>query len=395
VVTQTLAFTKCGKPKNVKGDGFRCRIRPTHALYNRTYRMASTVFHGNPASQVRETGDVRSEFEALLSGCGFYDLSSRVKIALTGGDRVRWLNGMVTNNIRDLAAGRGVYAFLLNPQGHILGDLYAYNQGESLMIDSDQFQSEKLLATFDHYIIMDDVEVANVSGKLSAIGVTGPKSREVLRAAGFEVPNLEPLQFVDVTRQNVGMTLVRGDNASVESYELWLSPDQVTSIRDALRSAGAMPVCPNALELLRVAAGIPRYGQDIRERDLPQETEQQRALHFSKGCYIGQEIVERIRSRGNVHRKFTGFLMEGKVAIASGAKVVSDEKDVGEVTSVVVLGTTSGERTVALGYSRREVGIPGREVTIGTARATVIQLPLNNVVPGQAEDLLHHSLLHL
>ena len=111
--------------------------------------MASTVFHGNPASQTA-CGEVRSEFAALLTGCGFYDLTSRVKITLTGSDRVRWLNGMVTNNIRDLAVGRGVYAFLLNPQGHILGDLYAYNRGNSFMIDSDRSQLEKLLATFDH-----------------------------------------------------------------------------------------------------------------------------------------------------------------------------------------------------------------------------------------------------
>src|ERR1700730_8926709 len=111
---------------------------------------------------------VHDEFRELLSGCGVYDLSSRAKISLTGGDRVRWLNGMVTNNIRDLAVGRGVYAFLLNPQGHILGDLYAYNRGDSLMIDTDQSQSQKLLATFDHYIIMDDVEVANVSDRLTA-----------------------------------------------------------------------------------------------------------------------------------------------------------------------------------------------------------------------------------
>jgi aminomethyltransferase len=340
--------------------------------------MASTVFDGNPASPAPDTGDVRSEFEALLSGCGFYELSSRVKIALTGGDRMRWLNGMVTNNIRDLAAGRGVYAFLLNPQGHILGDLYAYNQGESLMIDSDQFQSEKLLATFDHYIIMDDVEVANVSDKLTATGIVGPKSREVLCAAGFEIPNLEPLQFVNVTRSNVGMTVVRGDGAAVESYELWSSPDQVTSIRDVLRSAGAMPVCPNALELLRVAAGIPRYGQDIRERDLPQETEQQRALHFSKGCYIGQEIVERIRSRGNVHRKFTGFEVEGALP-AVGTKIQADGRDIGEITSVASLPLGGGERSVALGYIRRELATPGKQFQVGATRLSIANLPFSEV----------------
>src|SRR5260221_8634485 len=116
-------------------------------------------------------GDVRQEFQALASTCGVFDLGSRAKISLTGGDRTRWLNGMVTNNIRDLAQGWGVYAFLLNPQGHILGDLYAYNRGESLLVDTDRWQVEKILAVFDKYIIMDDVEVADVGDRLTAVGI--------------------------------------------------------------------------------------------------------------------------------------------------------------------------------------------------------------------------------
>src|SRR5271165_4303508 len=150
--------------------------------------MASTVVPRNPASPAPDYGNVRAEFAALLSGCGIYDLSGRAKIALTGGDRVRWLNGMVTNNIRDLAQGHGVYAFLLNPQGHILGDLYAYNRGDSLRIDTDQPQLETLLAIFDKYIVMDDVEVANICGQMTAIGMAGPKIRPVLQAAGIELP---------------------------------------------------------------------------------------------------------------------------------------------------------------------------------------------------------------
>src|SRR6266849_7765935 len=153
-------------------------------------------------------GDVRAEFQAMISGCGVYDLGSRAKISLTGGDRVRWLNGMVTNNVRDLAPGRGVYAFLLNPQGHILGDLYAYNRGESLLVDTDQSQVEKILAVFEKYIIMDDVEVADISNKLTAIGIAGPGAREALRVSGFEVPELEPLRFVDLTRQQISLTVV-------------------------------------------------------------------------------------------------------------------------------------------------------------------------------------------
>src|ERR1700686_3732248 len=132
---------------------------------------------------------VRDEFRELLSGCGVYDLSSRAKISLTGSDRVRWLNGMVTNNIRDLALGRGVYAFLLNPHGRILGDLYAYNRGDSITVDTDKAQSEKILATFDHYIIMDDVEVSKI-GELTPIGFARTKPGQALPAAGFEIPEL-------------------------------------------------------------------------------------------------------------------------------------------------------------------------------------------------------------
>jgi folate-binding protein YgfZ len=332
--------------------------------------------------------DPQEEFSALLNGCGIYDLGFRARISLTGSDRVRWMNGMVTNNIRDLAAGLGVYAFLLNPQGRILGDMFVYNQGESLVVETDGSQVEKIVATFDHYIIMDDVEVADISQQQTALGLAGPRARSILNLAGIEVPDLQPLQTI-TPRCNcecgcVACTVVRGEDTLLESYEIWLAPKDVYQTWRALIAAGATPVGTEALELQRIVAGIPLYGVDIRERDLPQETEQMRALNFNKGCYVGQEIVERIRSRGNVHRKFTGFQAEGASAIAAGAKIVSgktgeDEKEVGEITSVAVLRTPSGERTIALGYIRREVGVPGREVTIGEVKATVTQLPLDSI----------------
>jgi len=128
----------------------------------------------------------------------------------------------------------------------------------------------------------------------------------------------------------------------------------------------------------RIARGIPRYGVDIRERDLPQETEQSRALNFNKGCYIGQEIVERIRSRGSVHRKFTGFVAADGASITPGAKISVGDKEVGEITSVTSL-RNGHERRVALGYIRRESGVPGKEVEVGAARAVVSGLPFQKI----------------
>jgi len=335
------------------------------------YRGAATpaVFSGAAA-----------ELAALRGGCGVYDLGFRVKISLAGKDRVRWLNGMVSNNIRDLAAGRGVYAFILNPQGHILGDLHAYNRGEFLVVDTDRCQAEKILAIFRKYIIMDKVEISDLSEKLTALGVSGPKAREVLRACGFEVPEVVAplagdLHLHQVKWRGVDCTLTHRDE---NSYEIWATPGEVRSLWDALLAAGASPVGAEALEIRRVLQGVPLYGVDIRERELPQETEQAQALSFTKGCYIGQEIVERIRSRGNVHRMFTGFVVEGGT-VAPGAKIVVADKEVGEVTSVTSLPCESGRneprRTLALGYIRREAGTPGRAVTIGAAAAKVVKLP--------------------
>jgi folate-binding protein YgfZ len=322
---------------------------------------------------------VRDEFRALTSTCGVYDLGSRAKIGLTGGDRVRWLNGMVTNNVRDLAVGHGVYAFLLNPQGHILGDLYAYNRGGQIFVDTEQTQLEKILATFDHYIIMDDVEVANLSGELTAVGLAGPDAKKTLAAAGFQAPDLQPLQVADVEWNGIKAQVIAGEHEKYPSFEVWISPEKSREALAALEQAGGTLVGSEALELYRIALGVPRYGQDIRERDLPQETEQQRALNFSKGCYVGQEIVERIRSRGNVHRKFTGFRVEGPPPVL-GTKIQFQDKDVGEITSAAVIPAAGGDQTVALGYIRREASSAGKEVRVGDSSARVVDLPFHDLL---------------
>jgi len=347
--------------------------------------MTSTTLPGaNPSehsgavgANAPDFGDTRAGFQALLSGCGIFDLSSRAKIAVTGGDRVRWLNGMVSNNVRDLAPGHGVYAFMLNAQGRIQADLYVYQRGDSLLLDTERGQREKVLQLFDRYIIADDVEIADISDQLTAIGLAGPESRHVLERAGIAVPDLAPLEFCspkcDCACGCLQCTVVNGDAAAGTSYEIWLTPDQRKPTWDALVAAGATPAGAGAMELLRIRSGIPRYGVDIRERDLPQETAQARALSFTKGCYLGQEIVERIRSRGAVHRQFTAFVIEGALPEV-GSKIVAEEKEVGEVTSSAILPLPGGDRAVALGYLRREA--VGKDLSAGTAKVKPVALPI-------------------
>lgn len=334
------------------------------------------------ATSAAHFSDPQQEFAVLHQDCGVYDLGYREKVSLTGADRTRWLNGMVTNNVRDLAISCGVYSFLLNPQGHILCDLYAFNRGESILVDTDADQLEKLISTFDHYIIMDDVVVTKLGERMTSLGVAGPRSRAVLDAAGIQVPEMQPLEVVTPKCECdcgcLECSVVRGEDPRRESYEIWIAPGEVMKLWQALVAAGAKPVGWEALELDRIVSGVPRYGVDLRDRDLPQETGQDRALNFNKGCYVGQEIVERIRSRGAVHRKFSGFLLDGTFEIAAGTKIVSNEKEVGEITSAASVRFDASEKTVALGYIRREVDVPGREVTIGGSKATLVPLPVSD-----------------
>jgi folate-binding protein YgfZ len=343
--------------------------------------MTSTTLPGaNPtehggAATASDFGDTHAEFQSLLSGCGLYDLNWRAKIAVTGGDRVRWLNGMLTNNVRDLAPGHGVYAFMLNAQGRIQADLYAFQRGDSLLVDTEHAQRDKILELFDHFIIADDVEIADVSDKLTALGLTGPEAHAVLERAGIAVPALAHLQFADVTWQQKTVTLLHSGEEARESWQVWINPEQRADLWNALVHAGARPTGTAALNLFRISRGIPQFGVDIRERDLPQETGQTRALNFTKGCYLGQEIVERIRSRGAVHRQFTAFAVEGALP-EPGAKIFpgEEEKEVGEITSSAILPLAEGDRPVALGYLRREAA--GKDLRAGTAKLKPAALPL-------------------
>ena len=338
--------------------------------------MTLTTLPGaNAAEAAPHFGDIPAEFQGLLSGCGIYDLTGRAKIAVTGGDRVRWLNGMVSNNVRDLAPGHGVYAFMLNAQGRIQADLYAFQRGDSLLVDTEGAQRDKVLQLFDRYIIADDVEIADISDKLTALGLTGPESLHVLQRAGIAVPDLTYLQFADVTWQEQTITVLRSGEEARESWQIWVAPEKTAQLRDALVKAGGRPAGAAALNLFRVSRGIPQFGVDIRDRDLPQETGQTRALNFTKGCYLGQEIVERIRSRGAVHRQFTAFAVEGRLP-DPGTKILihEEEKEVGEVTTSALLPLPGGDRPVALGYLRREA--LAKELRAGEATIKPVQLPI-------------------
>ncbi|HWR13357.1 MAG TPA: hypothetical protein VN577_00905 [Terriglobales bacterium] len=349
-------------------------------LYERLVSAGAQFGEYCGAETARGFGDPKAEYRALISGCGVYDLGWRAKIVLTGADRVRWANGMVTNNVRDLAEGHGNYSFLLNAQGRIQGDVYVYNMGDHLLCDTERWQAPKILELFDKFIIMDDVEVTDVSGKLSGIAVQGPESLKVLRGLGLTIADeVEPLKVQQMVWNGIGISVTRMASEVAKTFEIWLTGENVPKLWDALVGTGARPVGTDALEMFRVAAGVPRYGLDITDKYIPQETEQFHALHFSKGCYLGQEIVERVRSRGAVHRHYIGYRIHGP-APTPGTEVQVDGKKVGEITSALSVPVGDGERTYGLGYIRKELGEPGSKVQVNGQEAEVAAPPFDEAL---------------
>jgi folate-binding protein YgfZ len=262
------------------------------------------------------------ELAALTEGAGAFDLGYRCQITVGSADRLRWLNGMLTNNIQELAEGAGNYSFILNAQGRIQGDGDAYRLADHLLVLTDRSQIPALMAHFDRFIIMDDVALEDLSSTRTALGLAGPLAPQLLAALGVSLPQTpappaaapHALWLMQTRICGVAVQLTGGYSTVSPRFELWCANEDIRALWDVLLAAGAIPCGLRAAEALRVLEGTPRFGVDISERYLPQETSQTRALHFAKGCYLGQEIVERIRSRGQVHRRLAQFTLSSEPA---------------------------------------------------------------------------------
>lgn len=333
---------------------------------NQTH-LALEAYRG--ALTPRELDAREAETAALVNGAALHDLGWMRRFKVRGEDRFRWLSGMVTNTVNDLPANGGAWNLVLNAQGRIQGDLTVWRKGEKLEIEFAADQMERLLGHLNRFIIMDDVDLVPREDE-TALGLRGPKAGEVLARLGL--PSLpEPMTHTRADWNGMNLRIRRNYGALSEHYEIWTSTAIAPKLWKFLLTGGATPVGCTALNAFRIAEGIPVYGIDIAEKDLPQETSQMRALHFNKGCYLGQEIVERIRSRGNVHRHLRQLELDGPVPEA-GAELKLNDAVTGNITSAADLPLAGTTRRFALAMVRGEAEAQNAALTYadgaGTAR---------------------------
>lgn len=268
-------------------------------------------------------------YEALRHGAAWIDLCRRGRIRAAGEDRKRLLHAMTTNHVEQMQPGGTLYAFFLNSQGRILADAWIYCAADHLLLDVEPETREKVYQHLDRYIIADDVTLEDITEKTAEIAVEGPASAAAPR----------------------GGVVIAASSTGQPGFRMILPAAEKPAMIEQLRAAGVVEAAPEEARTVRIENGVPRYGEDITESHLVQETRQLHAVHFNKGCYLGQEIVERVRARGQVHKMLYAIRIETTQPPPPGEKVFAGGEECGVVTSAV---WSPGQGCVrALAYLRK------------------------------------------
>ena len=330
------------------------------------HSLNATFTEVNGAEAVSDYGDVLAEHAALRAATGVIDLSFRSRLCLTGADRARFLHGQVTNNVKDLKPGQGCYAALVTAKGKLQSDLNVYCLADELLLDFEPGLGAGVAGRFEKFIIADDVQVVDVAPHYGLLSVQGPKAGEMIAKLGLGLSLPEkPLHFAKITDATLGeiycMSHARG---VAPGCDLFVPTGALAAVADKLiaaaKEAGGRACGWQALELARVEAGIPRFGVDMDETNLaPEAGIEARAISYSKGCYIGQEVIARIRTYGQVAKALRGLVLPDDLRElpARGAKLFVDDKEAGFITSAIA--SPAFGKNLALGYVRREHHEPG------------------------------------
>ncbi len=381
----------------------------------------------NGAEIVADYGDAPAEHAALRQTAGVLDLSFRSRLCLTGADRVRFLHGQITNDVKRLRPGEGCYAAVVTAKGKMQSDLNVFALPDELLLDFEPGLTAAVTARLEKYLVADDVQVVDVAPHYGLLSVQGPQAEPVVRAVGLfaEIPAKE-FSSVEITDATLGTIYLmnqprlflplpatqergegRGEGQSQNNptspprpspplmggeavfptgsgFDFFVPTAALGAVADKLiaaaKAVGGCACGSTAFEIARIEAGIPRFGADMDETNIPLECGiEARAVSYQKGCYIGQEVINRIHSIGHVNRELRGLRLpeEPNTLPAKGDKLFHAGKEVGHVTSAVHSPMLNA--TIALGYVRREVNKVGTELSLqssgGECGATIVALP--------------------
>ncbi|MFM1768392.1 MAG: hypothetical protein RJA22_921 [Verrucomicrobiota bacterium] len=349
-----------------------------HALHEARGARFTTV---GGAEAVAHYGNPRAEYDALRQGVALLDLGFRSRLCVTGADRQRFLHGQVTNDILALRPGQGCYAALVNNKGRVESDLHVHCLPDELLLDFEPGLTPAVTRRLERFIVADDVQLLDVSAAYGHLAILGPRAATLAQtlAPGLTLP-AAPLQSLVLPNPGAGdHILIRQPRAADDGFDLFAPAAQLPSLLQHLWDQGATPAGWQALEWMRVEAGLPRCPVDMDESVLaPEARLDARAISPSKGCYVGQEILNRLRTFAHVNRLLCGLRLdaapEGTAPPAPGDRLclAADGRDIGHLTTQVsspVLGP------IALGYVRREASAPGTPLLVRTAggnRAAVV-----------------------
>lgn len=340
-----------------------------------------------------EFTDAISEHHAVRNSVGIADVSYRGRYRLIGEDRAKFLHRIISNDVENLSIGQGTYATILTHRGKIIADMNISALEDAISIDTAPETTESLFKELDKYIITDDVELSDVTAETGAIAVHGPQSTALVQSV-LDINELATLaerhncfREADALFKSAIVCVRTGGTGEI-GWTLYTAVEALVPLWEALMTEGSgllavQPIGWNALESLRIEAGVPRYGSELTDSVIPLEAELEHAIDFEKGCYIGQEIVARMKYRGHPNRLLRGIEIDANLTSQDchkdyfGARVFSGNKEVGWVTSATFAPTLG--KSVALGYVRMEVTEAGSRVRIETPKGpvdgTVVLLP--------------------
>jgi folate-binding protein YgfZ len=326
-------------------------------------------------------GDFAADYKSLRETVGLVDTNYRAFFSFTGPDRQRYVNAILTSNVRDLKPGQGAVGLLLNPQGHILAEVETFLLEKSLLASCHAMIRERTFATFDKFIIMDDVTLEDLTPSTGTLDLVGPRTTGVAEKLGVQqFTQMQLLSHAEGSAGAIPFRMVRREIAGNAAATLIANREQISALWSAVaalvRAEGGAPVGMEALNSLRLECGIAWFGHDFDDKQIPHEAGLEHShISYEKGCYTGQEIVERVRSRGHANRRLAEMRFSSDAGPASGTKLLFAGNEVGSVTSSA-FSPTRGQ-PIGLGYVRREQTARGTSLDASGIAAEVIAAPLS------------------